>query len=190
MVRARKQVPSLDTLFFSTPEQKVVRLLLSEPTSTFSVRTIASRLKGVRGLGGVDGINEVLENLHQVGLLDYVDNKRGVRLRDEGMTVRLLKTFSAICDLEGLRGLLEPISTRGVLFGPRAEGEAETDGEYDLLVVTQVSGEVEQVVARHPLSKLLRLTALSPEAYSSVDSDQPELARRLGRGVVLWGSSW
>src|SRR5579872_1672318 len=110
MARVRKSPPSLESIFFSTPEQRVLRLLLGEPTTTLTPRVISSKLKGVRGLGGVEGIVKVLHDLEGLGLVDFVDNHRAVRLHDENTVAHMLKTFAAICDLEGLRKLLEPIS--------------------------------------------------------------------------------
>src|SRR4051794_30346206 len=103
MARVRKPQPALDSIFFSTPEQKVMRLLLSEPTTSFTPRVISSKLKGVRGLGGADGIMRILTDLQGLGLVDFVDNHRAVRLHDDNSAVQILKTFLAISDLEGLK---------------------------------------------------------------------------------------
>src|ERR1700759_5280319 len=103
MARVRKPQPALDSIFYSTPEQKIVRFLLSEPTTAFMPRVISSKLKGVRGLGGVDGITKILNDLQAIGLVDFVDNRRSVRVQDENPVVQLMKVFSAVCDLEGLK---------------------------------------------------------------------------------------
>src|ERR1700722_2487227 len=120
MARAKKTQPTLDTLLFNTPEQKVLRMLLAEPTTSFTPRTISSKLKGVRGLGGAEGINRILGELQELGLVDFVDNSRAVRLQDDSTIAQLLKTFSAICDLENLKTLLLPASSKGILYGSRA----------------------------------------------------------------------
>ena len=56
MARVRKPQPTLEAIIFATPEQKVLRLLLSEPTTSFTPRVISSKLTGVRGLGGGEGL--------------------------------------------------------------------------------------------------------------------------------------
>src|SRR5437879_807821 len=114
MARVKKSQPTLDSIFFSTPEQKVMRLLLSEPTTAFTPRVISSKLKGVRGLGGMEGLMKILNELQELGLVDFVDNHRAVRLHDDSTCVQLLKRFGALCDLESLRLLLEPISSKGI----------------------------------------------------------------------------
>ena len=190
MVRVRKPQPSLENTFFSTSEQKVVRFLLSEPTSVFSFRVISSRLKGVRGLGGTEGIMRILGDLETAGIVDFVDNRRAVRLHDDGPAIQLLKIFVALCDLEGLKSLLVDISDRAVLFGPRAEGTAATDSEYDLFVVSRTPDEVERVTSQHPLGRLIRLVCMTPEDHAGIDQQDPELAQKVSRGIVLWGSSW
>ena len=190
MVRVRKPQPSLENTVFATPEQRVLRFLLGEPTTTFVPRVIASRLKGVRGLGGVEGINKILGSLEQIGLVEFVDNRRAVRLRDENSSVTLLKTVAAVCDLQGVREVLEPISSRGILFGSRAEGKAASDQEYDLCVVGNERDEIENTTMQHPLGKLIRLCLLSPEEYEQQKAQDSELARQLGGGIMLWGPTW
>jgi predicted nucleotidyltransferase len=180
----------MESLFFSTPEQKVMRLLLSEPTTAFSSRILSSRLKGVRGLGGVEGLWKVLEELQGIGLVDFVDNHRAVRLQDDNRVVQLLKVFAAICDLESLKKLAEPISTKGILFGSRANGKARSDSDYDLFVVSDVPEEVRKVAEHHPLGRSVEVVVWTPELYQDIDRTDPGLKLKLEKGIVLWGSSW
>src|SRR5262249_50067218 len=160
----RKPQPTLDSIFFATPEQRMMRLFLSEPTTTFTQRVISSKLKGVRGLGGAEGITRILNDLQSLGLVDFVDNHRGVRIHDDNTSIKILKTFSAICDLESLKKLLEPISSKGVLFGSRACGRARSDSDYDLFVVSDTPEEVKKIGSRHPLGKSVELVVWTPEA--------------------------
>jgi hypothetical protein len=190
MARVRKPVPTLDSVFFSTPEQKVMRLLLSESTTSFTPRVISSKLKGVRGLGGAEGILRILTDLQTLGLVDFVDNHRAVRVQDDNTSVHILKTFAAICDLESLRKLLEPISSKGILFGSRANGRARSDSDYDLFVVSDTVEEVKKVAARHPLGRSLEILAWTPELYGEIETQDSGLASKLLQGVVLWGSNW
>lgn len=190
MARVRKPQPTLESLLFATPEQRVLRLLLGEPTTTLTPRVISSKLKGVRGLGGSDGIQKVLTDLESLGLVDFVDNHRAVRLHDENVVAHMLKTFAAICDLEGLRKLLEPISSKGVLFGSRSTGRARSDSNYDLFVVSEIPDEVRKVSGRHPLAKDLELVVWTPDGYPDLERQDPSLHRKVTEGVVLWGSAW
>jgi len=190
MARVRKPQPTLDSTFFSTPEQKVLRFLISEPTTTFTPRVISSKLKGVRGLGGTDGIMKILGALEEVGLVDFVDNRRAVRLHDENPAIQVMKVFTALCDLEGLKALVEPMSTKGVLFGTRAAGKAHSDSEYDLFVVSDQTSAVKTTVAGYPLGKQIRLTVHTQAEYDEIEKKDPGLAQQLARGVLIWGSSW
>ncbi|MGK5089327.1 nucleotidyltransferase domain-containing protein [Bdellovibrionota bacterium FG-2] len=187
MARVKKIQPTLEFLFFSTPEQRVLKLLISEPTTTFSLRVIASRLKGVRGVGGSEGLTEILSELQGLGFVEFVDNNRAVRLQDDGAVVQMLKRFSAICDLEGLIQTLSPISTKGILFGSRATGRARSDSDYDLFVVSETPEEIRKIALRHPLGRRIELIAWTPDQYSEVDEEDQKLALKLGQGVVLWG---
>ncbi|MDR3605847.1 MAG: nucleotidyltransferase domain-containing protein [Oligoflexia bacterium] len=190
MARVKKPQPALEALFFATPEQKVLRLLLSEPTTAFIPRVISSKLKGVRGLGGAEGLTGILSHLEQLDLVDFVDNRRAVRLRDEGMSVRQLKTLAAMCDLENLRASLLPISSRGILFGSRANGRARSDSDYDLFVVSEAPDEARKIAARHPMARQIELVVWTLEQYEKIGRDDPALERKLSGGIVLWGADW
>lgn len=190
MAKAKKIDATLDSLIFSTPEQKVLRLLLNEATTTFNSRTISSRLKGVRGLGGSEGIMEVLNQFKDLGLVDFLDNNRSVRLRDDGSFVLMMKTLLAICELEGLKNLLEPISTKGVLFGSRATGRARTDSDYDVFVVSRQPEEVLKIAQGHPLGKSLEIVCWTPDRFENIQKEDARLSDKLQKGVPLWGSSW
>lgn len=190
MARSRKAPLTLENLLFQTPEQKVLRLLLSEPTTTLTPRVISSRMKGVRGLGGTDGIMKILTDFQTLGLVDFVDNHRAVRVQDDNTCVHILKTFSAVCDLQDLRKLLEPVSSKGILYGNRATGKYTTDCAYDLFVVSDNPDEVKRVAGRHPLGKDLELEVWTPELYGDIEKDNPSLLGKLSFGIVLWGSTW
>lgn len=189
MARVRKPVPTLEGTFFSTPEQKVLKLLFTEPTTTFTPRVIASRLKGVRGVGGADGLGKILEDLSQLGFIDWVDNHRAVRLRDESRLVAMLKTLSAICDLESLTKQIEPLCSRGILFGSRASGRSRSDSDYDLFVVTDQPAEAERLAKSHPLGKGVEIVAWTQDAYDQIGRDDPALAAKLEAGILLWGAT-
>jgi hypothetical protein len=189
MARVRKPQPTLETLFFATPEQKVLRLLLAEPTTALTPRVISSKLKGVRGLGGADGIMKVLNDLQQLGFADFVDNHRAVRLQDDNPTIAILKTIAAIADLESLRKLAEPISSKGILFGSRSNGRARSDSDYDVFVVSDQPEQVTQIGRGHPLGKALELIVWTPDQYAEIERTDASLAQKLAAGVQLWGST-
>jgi predicted nucleotidyltransferase len=190
MARVRKPEPTLECLLFVTPEQKVLRLLLSEPTTSFTSRVISSKLKGVRGLGGGEGIQKILEMLGQLGFAVFLDNGRSVRLNDDHTSVQALKKITAICDLENLKEIIKAISKRGILVGSRASGTFTSDSDYDLVIVSSDSADVRRAVDGHPLGKLLDVTILLPEQYSELEAKNNELFRRIEAGIHLWGPAW
>ena len=190
MARLRKTNSTLEALFFSTAEQKVVRLLLSEPTTAFTPRVLSSKLKGVRGLGGAEGISRILNELQSLGILDFVDNHRAIRVREECSIVETLKIFAALCELEDLKKLLQPVSNKGVLYGSSALGKIGSGDKYELFVVSETPEEVKKISSRHPLARKIHATVWTPEAYSEIESQDATFARKLARGIVVWGSTW
>lgn len=189
-VRKSKVKPTVDSVVFSSPEQRLLRFLVSECTTSFTPRVLSSKLKGVRGLGGTDGINKILKQLQEVGLVQFHDNNRAVGAHNDHVIVRLLKTFISVCDLEGVQQMVEPLSTRGVLFGSRAVGQCRSDSDYDLFVVTDTPDQVRELVETHPLGRRIELVAWSTDDYLHIQDKDPGLAQKIEGGVVLWGSTW
>ncbi len=190
MARTNKPQLSLDSIFFVTPEQKLLRFLMTEPTTAFTPRVLSSKLKGVRGLGGVDGITKILKSLQELGLVIFLNNNREVCLQNDHPSIQLLKTFCAISDLEGLKQMIEPMSTKGVLYGSRASGKSRTDSNYNLLVVSETPEEIKKVTSRHPLGKKLEPMVLTPDEFNSTATKNKELSKQFDEGIHLWGSSW
>ena|GEM_PF-814383 len=190
MARTNKPQITLDSICFVTPEQKLLRFLMTEPTTAFTPRVLSSKLKGVRGLGGVEGITKILKSLQELGLVIFLNNNREVCLQNDHPAIQLLKTFCAISDLEGLKQMIEPMSTRGVLFGSRASGRSRTDSNYNLLVVSETPEEIKKITSRHPLGKKLEPMVMTPDEFSAVDAKNKELSKHLDSGITLWGSSW
>ncbi len=189
-VRKSKGKPSLDSILFSTPEQKMLRFLLSEPTTSFTLRILSSRLKGIRGLGGAEGIMNLLRQLEEVGLVQFLNNNREISIQNDNLAVKMMKILSSICDLEGVRELVEPISTRGVLFGSRANGECRSDSNYNVFVVSDSTDSVRNVVERHPLGKKIELEVWTSDQYHLIEKKNSRLSNHLTAGIVMWGSSW
>jgi hypothetical protein len=190
MAKVKKTQSTLESLFFATPEQKILRLFLQNPTTSFSPRVISSKLKGVRGLGGVEGIMKVLHEFESLGLINFLDNHRAVRIRDENECVEILKTLGSVCDLEGLKALLKPISTKGILYGNHAAGKASSDCAYHLFVVSDQSDEVRRIASGYPLERELDVQVWTYDDYTEIDRRDSSLQNRLDTGVVLWDSSW
>ncbi len=190
MARTNKPQITLDSIYFVTPEQKLLRFLMTEPTTAFTPRVLSSKLKGVRGLGGVEGITKILKSLQELGLVIFLNNNREICLQNDHPAIQLMKTFCAISDLEGLKQMIEPMSSRGVLFGSRASGKSRTDSNYNLLVVSETPEEIKKITSRHPLGKKLEPMVMTPDEFAAVENKNKELSKSLDTGITLWGSSW
>ena len=190
MAKARKVDPMFDSLLFNTPIQRVLKMLLTESTTAYTIRVLTSKVKGVRGVGGGEGLTEILADLETLGVVEFINNRREVRLVNEHYLVPHLKRLSAICDLEGIRQLVEPMSRRGVLFGSRASGRSRTDSDYDLFVVTDRADEVRRTVEQHPMGRKVEVVAWSEADFDGIEQKDPALARKLEAGVPLWGPMW
>ncbi|RYZ89194.1 MAG: hypothetical protein EOP04_07480, partial [Proteobacteria bacterium] len=114
--RATKTPTTWDSLFFFTPEQKVVRYLVASKETSYSLRVLVSKLKGVRGLGGIQGLEKTLEKLEEAGIVTFIDNRRGVRIQDEHPSVVLSRRLWGMCEIEGLAQQLQSLSSKGVMM--------------------------------------------------------------------------
>src|SRR4051812_460061 len=130
MARAIKTPATWDSIFFQSPEQKVLRFLLSSRDTTYSLRVLVSKLKGVRGLGGIQGLEKILVTLEEAGLVSFIDNRKGIRVQDEHPANVVGRELWAACELESLQLQLQPISSKGVLLGAQP-------GNIDLYVVAE-----------------------------------------------------
>jgi predicted nucleotidyltransferase len=186
----KKDLPTLDAILFATPELKIIKFLMSEPTTAFTPRVISSKLKGVRGLGGLEGITATLEMLHGLGWIDFVDNRRSVKLRNENGVVEVTKRLAAVCELESLTGLLSTVATRGILFGSRATGRYRSDSDFDLFLVSTRPEEIRRIVETHPLvavqGKAIETVVWTPDQYAEIEATDPRLHQKLVAGISLW----
>lgn len=183
MARATKTPATWDSIFFSTPEQKVLRYLLSSRETTYTIRVLVSKLKGVRGLGGVQGLEKILGDLEEAGLVHFIDNRRAVRVSDEHAGNQVFRKLWGLCELESLYVQLQAISTKGVLL-------STSPAEINLYVVTDQPEEVRKLTEQHPMGKLAVLVLASREQFDSAAKKDPKLWAALNQGVRIWGSSW
>lgn len=190
MARVGKSQVTLESIFFSSPEQKLIRLLLSEPATLFTPRVICSKLKGVRGLGGAEGVLSILQQFEKLGLVEFVSNQRAVRVQESNSTVQVLKTFVAICSFESLKEALRPVCNRVILFHGKTVSKGALEGDYDLLVVSATPDEVRKTAGRHPLGRSVELVVLNPDQHAELELKDPALFQKVVGGIVLWEANW
>jgi predicted nucleotidyltransferase len=190
MTKPKKIEYTLDELIFNTPEQRVLRMLLLEPTTVFNCRSLSSKLKGVRGLGGSEGILKVLNQFKELGIVEFLDSNRSVRLRDDSSFILRMKVIVALCELENLVKTLSPISDKGILFGSRSNGSARSDSDYDVLVVSKNLEEVKRLAQGSPLGKQLELIVKTPDEFAKLEKTDKKFFDKISNGVVLWGKIW
>lgn len=183
MARALKTPATWDSIFFATPEQKVLRYLLSSRETSYTLRVLVSKLKGVRGLGGIQGLEKVLTELEEAGLVHFVDNRRAIRISDEHSGNQIVRRLWGLCELESLYTQLQPLSSKGVLLGTNP-------GEINLYIVTEQPEEVRKLSEQHPMGKLAVLNLQSRDQFDSLAKKEPKLWASLNQGVLIWGSSW
>ncbi len=183
MARATKTPATWDSIFFATPEQKVLRYLLSSRETTYTLRVLVSKLKGVRGLGGIQGLENILTELEEANLVHFIDNRRAVRVSDEHSGNQVVRRLWGLCELESLYTQLQQFSTKGVLLttGP---------AEINLYVVTEQPEEVKKLTEQHPMGKLAVLTLQTRDQFDSLAKKDAKLWATLNQGVLIWGSSW
>jgi len=143
MARATKTPATWDSIFFSTPEQKVLRYLLSSRDTSYSLRVLVSKLKGVRGLGGIQGLEKILTSLEEANLVSFIDNRRGIRIQDEHPANVIARRLWGLCEIESLHLQLQQISSKGVLTNTNP-------GEIELYVVSDQPDEIRKITEQHP----------------------------------------
>lgn len=181
--KATKTPSSWDALYFCTPELKVLKYLVSSKETSYSLRVLVSKLKGVRGLGGIAGLEKVLESLEDAGMVTFIDNRRGVRLQDEHPTVSVTRRLWAMCDLEGLCQQLQACSSKGVLI-------QAIPGDIHLYVVTDQPDECKKFSDQYPIGKMINLQTQTRDQFDHLLKQDAKLYHSITQGNLLWGSSW
>jgi len=183
MARATKTPATWDSIFFSTPEQKVLRYLLSSRETSYSLRVLVSKLKGVRGLGGIQGLEKILMSLEEAGLVSFIDNRRGIRIQDEHGANLIDRRLWGVCEIESLHVQLQGFATNGVLL-------TMNPGEVELYVIGDRPEDIRRLTEQHPMGKLVLLTIQTREEYETLAKKDPKLHARVTQGTLVWGSSW
>jgi hypothetical protein len=189
MARTTKPSNNIDGFLFNTPEQKVLRYLFTSSANSYTPRVLSSKVKTIRGLGGAEGLQSILEELELIGFVEFIDNRRSIRLKEENPIIETLKVISSVCDLDSLKEVLKEVSSKGFLIGPRAKGKSRGDSPFDLCVVTLKAQEVNDRVSGHPLGKQISLNVLTPDEYRDCDKKNKDLYKKLQEGIPLWGMS-
>lgn len=190
MSRVKKPKPTLDSIFFVTLEQRLVRFLMTESSTSFTHRVLASKLKGVRGLGGAEGIQKILQDLSDLGFIQFIDNNRAIVVNNDHPTIKMLKKFSTVCDLEGLVDLLSPIAFKIILHGSRAKGKDRSDSDYNLFIVSDEKEQATEFVTKHPLGKRMQFLIWARDDYTLIEKKDSDLSKKLTGGILLWGPDW
>lgn len=183
MARATKTPATWDSIFFNTPEQKVLRYLLSSREISYSLRVLVSKLKGVRGLGGIQGLEKILVSLEEAGLVSFIDNRRGIRIQDEHGANLIGRRLWGICEIESLHVQLRDVSTKGVLL-------TVNPGDIELYVISDRADEVRRLTEQHPMGKLVSLVIQTREEFEALAKKDSKLHARVSQGTLVWGSSW
>lgn len=183
MARATKTPATWDSIFFNTPEQKVLRYLLSSRDTSYSLRVLVSKLKGVRGLGGIQGLEKILVSLEEAGLVSFIDNRRGIRIQDEHGANMIGRTLWGICEIESLHLQLKEFSSKGVLLGANP-------GEILLYVVSEQPDDIRRITEQHPMGKLVSLTIHPRNEFEALAKRDAKMHAQVTQGTLVWGSSW
>ena len=192
MARVRKPTPTLESFFFATPEQKVFRLLLSEPTTSFTPRVISSKLKGVRGLGGGGGIHASPNESagprarrfrrqsprrspagRELLRADYEDLRRDQRSRRRFASCSSRSPPKAFCSAAAPPENTAPTAITIFSSFPRRPRKSKKSARAIRLQKDRSS------------SWFGRRSSIN-----EFEERTPVFAEKLAEGVVLWGSTW
>lgn len=183
MARVQKPPLSWDALFFHTPHQKVLRFLSSQREATYSLRVLSTKLKAVRGLGGLTGLEEILAELEQAGFVSFIDNGKGIRVQDDHPSLSMLRRLWALSEFEGLFKQLEPMGKRGIVTDA-------APGEVEFLVVSEKGEEIRTTIEQHPSGKLMKPLLITESQWDALSKKDPKLYVKAQQGSQVWGTIW
>lgn len=180
--------PLMD-LLFAGARQRVLAVLLLQPTASFHLRELA-RLTGSHA----GTLGRELDKLTEAGLLVRAEQGNQVRYQANRDCVLFDELAAIFRKTHGaaavLREALMPLSRRirvALVFGSMAGGTQSTGSDIDVLVVGK-AGFADVVKALHPAQEALR-REINPVVYSPEEfhrrQSEPFVREMLGKPVVF-----
>jgi predicted nucleotidyltransferase len=166
-------------------EMKILSTLAREPDREFYQREIA-RLAGI----SVGATSQRLREIVEGGLVSARKSGRMIfyRYNLDDPLARQLKVLLTMNLIRNLVRELASDSRRVLLFGSCATGTDVLESDIDLLIVSQESKKVRNIVSAHAdrIGRKISPVVTSANQYRQLRSKDRALYDRINSGITLW----
>lgn len=171
----------LESLFFNTSCQKILKFLSDNPNKKFFDREVAIRAKISRG-----ATNIALRKLAQIHIITLEKKGRmsfySIDLKNP--VLRQQKVLSNILEIYPLSEKLKKISEKIILFGSAAVGTNIKESDVDLFVLTEFPQKVNDIISKS--RRKIQLIIKKPLEFIELKKKDPMFYDEVIRGIILW----
>ncbi|PKK81345.1 MAG: hypothetical protein CVT47_02920 [Thermoplasmata archaeon HGW-Thermoplasmata-2] len=160
----------------------LIRLARS-PEREYYVRELANAV-GV----SVGGTYNILEMLRESDLVKRKKAGRNTyyKIDPDHPAVSHFKIFANVMDLNETMASLKDNSRKIILFGSCSTGNDTMDSDIDLLIITEDSEMVRDVLKRAGTDRKIMPVILSPRELIVLKEKDPAFYNEASKGIVLW----
>lgn len=175
-------------LFSSREREKIIRLLLDNPSKPYQVREVSRNLKISSG-----GVSGYFSYLTKAGILKR--SRNAFRVKTDHPFTKVLKIFINVSRLQtGVVNKISGMTGMGV-YGSWANGTNHENSDIDMWVKTkkrvpeEIVANVSSILSRK-MKRNVQLIVLDPEKNNALRENDPIFYYSLVYGsVVLYGKS-
>ncbi|MBU4078490.1 nucleotidyltransferase domain-containing protein [Patescibacteria group bacterium] len=172
---------SIENVFFSTNQQKVLRFLAKNPMKGLMASEIIKDTKLSKS-----GVNLALSSLVRANFVEK-EVKGKTYLYQINHNRPLVKQFKVIENIVKLSSLLKKLGNinavnQVIIFGSAARGENYIDSDIDLFVLAHDKQEVVEIFSK---IKSVQAIVKTPAELVSMEKKNPVLCQEIGRGIVI-----
>ncbi len=156
---------------------------MQHPEQELRDTEISLKVKSVKK----SAVNVALRKLADIGFITrYLRGRQAFNKINESSLITHFKVISNIIAIKELTDKLEPLCSKIILFGSRAEGEHTSESDFDIFVVTIRGDDVNRAIRKHPLAEKIQIVIKTPEQMLAFDEESPVFQKQVKKGIVLW----
>ena len=161
----------------------ILTMLARSPEQEYYVREIAKKIDA-----SVSGCYTALCNLEVEKLVVARTSGKNkyFKVNPDNIGIRFFKVFVSIQELSGVMEKLRDITVKIILFGSCARGEDVLDSDVDLLVVTEDTKTVKDLVPKKIGERKLKPIIIKPSQLIQMKEKDNAFYNEVHEGIALW----
>ena len=178
-----KNLHNIETVFFNTNKQKVLKTLAQNPFQHLMASEIIQSAKMSKA-----GAHIALRELFQAGLVERsIKGKTHLyQVDSHNPLVKQFKVTATITELYPLIKSLQDLSQQIILFGSTSRGENLEDSDIDLFILTRAQEEVRKLIKKFSCHTKIKPILKNSSSYAKLEKGDPTFYQEIQRGIILF----